>query len=89
LFRLCTLLRVCSSTTTPASGPGRPRGRLHNDTGEDACPERSDRNADAHLKRQIMGREVVVAVTNGRLDGFAVLTRTFGTWERILCQLDG
>ncbi len=32
-------------------------------------------NADAHLKRQIMGREVVVAVTNGRLD--------FGTWERI------
>jgi secondary thiamine-phosphate synthase enzyme len=39
----------------------------HNDTGED--------NADAHLKRQVMGREVVVAVTNGRLD--------FGTWERI------
>ena len=36
----------------------------HNDTGED--------NADAHMKRQIMGREVVVAVTNGRLD--------FGTW---------
>jgi thiamine phosphate synthase YjbQ (UPF0047 family) len=46
---------------------------LHNRTGED--------NADAHLKRQVMGREVVVAVTNGRLD--------FGTWERILCQLDG
>jgi secondary thiamine-phosphate synthase enzyme len=40
----------------------------HNRTGED--------NADAHLKRQVMGREVVVAVTNGRLD--------FGTWERIL-----
>jgi hypothetical protein len=39
----------------------------HNDTAED--------NADAHMKRQIMGREVVVAVTNGRLD--------FGTWERI------
>jgi secondary thiamine-phosphate synthase enzyme len=53
----------------------------HNRTGED--------NADAHLKRQIMGREVVVAVTNGRLDGFALLTRTFGTWERILCQLNG
>jgi thiamine phosphate synthase YjbQ (UPF0047 family) len=33
------------------------------------------------LKRQVMGREVVVAVTNSRLD--------FGTWERILCQLDG
>ncbi len=39
----------------------------HNMTGED--------NADAHLKRQIMGREVVVAVTNGRLD--------FGQWEQI------
>jgi thiamine phosphate synthase YjbQ (UPF0047 family) len=61
----------------------------HNDTGEDACPEQSDRNADAHMKCQIMGREVVVAVTNGRLDGFALLTRTFGTWERILCQLEG
>ena len=32
-------------------------------------------NADAHLKRQIMGREVVVAITNGKLD--------FGTWEQI------
>lgn len=39
----------------------------HNDTGED--------NADAHVKRQLMGREVVVAITKGRLD--------FGTWERI------
>lgn len=39
----------------------------HNDTGED--------NADAHIKRQLMGREAVVAITNGRLD--------FGTWERI------
>jgi thiamine phosphate synthase YjbQ (UPF0047 family) len=37
--------------------------------------------ADAHLKRQVMGREVMVAVTNGRLD--------FGTRERILCQLNG
>ncbi|MGC9335248.1 MAG: secondary thiamine-phosphate synthase enzyme YjbQ [Anaerolineae bacterium] len=46
----------------------------HNDTGED--------NADAHLKRQVMGREVVVAVTNGRLD--------FGTWERIFYgEFDG
>jgi thiamine phosphate synthase YjbQ (UPF0047 family) len=43
----------------------------HNRTGEDVCPARSDRNADAHLKRQVMGREIVVAVTNGRLDGFA------------------
>ncbi len=39
-------------------------------------------NADAHLKRQIMGREVVVAVTAGRLD--------FGTWERIFYgEFDG
>ena len=46
----------------------------HNDTGED--------NADAHMKRQIMGREVVVAVTDGRLD--------FGTWERIFYgEFDG
>src|SRR3984957_10697552 len=39
----------------------------HNDTGED--------NADAHIKRQIFGREVVVALTEGALD--------FGTWEQI------
>ncbi|MBP9038594.1 MAG: secondary thiamine-phosphate synthase enzyme YjbQ [Candidatus Syntrophosphaera sp.] len=39
-------------------------------------------NADAHLKRQIMGREVVVAVTNGRLD--------LGTWEQIFYgEFDG
>jgi secondary thiamine-phosphate synthase enzyme len=47
---------------------------LHNRTGED--------NGDAHLKRQIMGREVVVAVTNGRLD--------LGTWEQIFYgEFDG
>jgi secondary thiamine-phosphate synthase enzyme len=46
----------------------------HNDTGED--------NADAHMKRQIMGREVVVAVTNGQLD--------FGTWEQVFYgEFDG
>jgi secondary thiamine-phosphate synthase enzyme len=46
----------------------------HNRTGED--------NADAHLKRQVMGREVVVAVTNGELD--------FGTWEQIFYgEFDG
>ena len=39
-------------------------------------------NADTHLKRPVMGGEVV-AVTNRRQDGFALLTRTFGTWERI------
>ncbi len=39
-------------------------------------------NADAHLKRQVMGREVVVAVTDGRLD--------FGTWEQIFYgEFDG
>jgi hypothetical protein len=31
----------------------------------------------------VMGREVVVAATKGRLDVFALLTRTFGTWERL------
>ena len=46
----------------------------HNDTGED--------NADAHLKRQVMGREVVVAITNGALD--------FGPWETIFYgEFDG
>jgi secondary thiamine-phosphate synthase enzyme len=46
----------------------------HNQTGED--------NADAHLKRQVMGREVVVAVTGGRLD--------FGPWEQIFYgEFDG
>nr|WP_321513161.1 secondary thiamine-phosphate synthase enzyme YjbQ [uncultured Pseudodesulfovibrio sp.] len=39
-------------------------------------------NADAHMKRQVMGREVVVAITNGQLD--------FGTWERIFYgEFDG
>jgi secondary thiamine-phosphate synthase enzyme len=46
----------------------------HNRTGED--------NGDAHLKRQIMGREVTVAITNGKLD--------FGTWEQIFYgEFDG
>src|SRR5215468_4999267 len=46
----------------------------HNDTGED--------NADAHIKRQIMGREVVVAITRGKLD--------FGPWEQIFYgEFDG
>jgi secondary thiamine-phosphate synthase enzyme len=50
------------------------RSYRHNDTGED--------NADAHLKRQIMGREVVVAITNGKLD--------FGPWEQIFYgEFDG
>jgi len=46
----------------------------HNNTGED--------NADAHLKRQVMGREVVVAITKGKLD--------FGPWEQIFYgEFDG
>ena len=46
----------------------------HNDTGEE--------NADAHLKRQIMGREAVVAITKGKLD--------FGPWEQIFYgEFDG
>ena len=51
-----------------------PERYKHNRTGED--------NADAHLKRQIMGREVVVAVTKGKLD--------FGPWEQIFYgEFDG
>jgi secondary thiamine-phosphate synthase enzyme len=47
---------------------------LHNDTGED--------NADAHMKRQVMGREVLVAITDGNLD--------FGPWEQIFYgEFDG
>jgi secondary thiamine-phosphate synthase enzyme len=55
--------------------PEKPHNQYeHNRTGED--------NADAHLKRTIMGREVVVAVTNGKLD--------FGPWERIFYgEFDG
>ena len=46
----------------------------HNKTGED--------NADAHLKRQVMGREVVIAITDGKLD--------FGPWEEIFYgEFDG
>jgi len=47
--------------------PYEPVSQYRHNVGED--------NADAHLKRQIMGREIVAAVTNGKLD--------FGTWEQI------
>lgn len=55
--------------------PEKPHSQYrHNDTGED--------NADAHLKRTIMGRETVVAITDGRLD--------FGPWEQIFYgEFDG
>lgn len=56
-----------------SSDPSR-GGYRHNATGED--------NGDAHLKRQVMGREVVVAITAGALD--------FGTWEQIFYgEFDG
>jgi secondary thiamine-phosphate synthase enzyme len=51
-----------------------PQRYAHNRTGED--------NADAHMKRQIMGREVVIAITKGRLD--------FGPWEQVFYgEFDG
>jgi len=54
--------------------PHEPVSRYRHNVGED--------NADAHMKRQIMGREVVVAVTNGKLD--------FGPWEQIFYgEFDG
>jgi secondary thiamine-phosphate synthase enzyme len=54
--------------------PHAPVSQYRHNVGED--------NADAHLKRQVMGREVVVAVTAGKLD--------FGTWERIFYgEFDG
>ena len=54
--------------------PHEPVSRYRHNSGED--------NADAHLKRSVMGREVVVAVTEGRLD--------FGPWEQIFYgEFDG
>ena len=54
--------------------PHEPVSQYSHNTGED--------NADAHLKRQVMGREVIVAITNGRLD--------FGPWEQIFYgEFDG
>ncbi|MCD6281600.1 MAG: YjbQ family protein [Deltaproteobacteria bacterium] len=54
--------------------PHEPVSQYHHNVGEE--------NADAHMKRQIMGREVVVAVTEGRLD--------FGPWEQIFYgEFDG
>lgn len=54
--------------------PHEPISQYRHNNGED--------NADAHLKRQVMGREVVVAITNGKLD--------FGPWEQIFYgEFDG
>jgi len=58
-----------SASSDPKTG-----GYLHNRTGED--------NGDAHHKRQIMGREVIIAITNGKLD--------FGPWEQVFYgEFDG
>ncbi|NNF98931.1 MAG: YjbQ family protein [Desulfobacteraceae bacterium] len=54
--------------------PHSPPSQYHHNVGED--------NADAHMKRQLMGREVVVAISGGKLD--------FGTWEQIFYgEFDG
>jgi secondary thiamine-phosphate synthase enzyme len=54
--------------------PHEPVSQYHHNLGED--------NADAHMKRQVMGREVVIAVTKGKLD--------LGTWERVFYgEFDG
>ncbi len=56
------------------TAPYDPKGYRHHQTGED--------NGDAHLKRQLFGREVVVAITEGKLD--------FGPWEQIFYgEFDG
>ena len=71
--------RACTRTTRSGwrawpRSTRRPLATSHNRTGED--------NADAHLKRQVMGREVVVAITKGKLD--------FGPWEQIFYgEFDG
>ena len=73
--------KICYNKRVSANGSHkRPKEQWvvnqyrHNDTGED--------NADAHLKRQVMGRDVTVAITKGKLD--------FGPWEQIFYgEFDG
>src|SRR5256886_6786844 len=56
--------------------------RFDCDWSSDVCSSDLEDNADAHLKRQVMGREVVVAITDGKLD--------FGPWEQIFyAEFDG
>ena len=86
---LCNAMHITASVFINDDEPG-----LHNDFEvwlEGLAPEKPysrykhnsyEDNADAHLKRTIMGREVVVAVTNGKLD--------FGPWEQIFYgEFDG
>jgi len=88
-FVLCNAMHITSSVFINDDESG-----LHHDFElwlEKLAPEKPhsqyrhngfEDNADAHLKRQIMGREVVVAITNGKLD--------FGTWEQIFYgEFDG
>lgn len=88
-FVLCNAMNITASVFINDDEPG-----LHSDYEkwlEKLAPEKPysqynhngfEDNADAHLKRTIMGREVVCAITNGRLD--------FGTWEQIFYyELDG
>ena len=90
-FLLCNAMHITASVFINDDEPGlhedfrrwleqlapfdpSPARYRHNATGED--------NADAHLKRQVMGREVVIAVTNGKLD--------FGPWEQVFYgEFDG
>ena len=69
--------RACIKITSLARGTGSACASSqlpHNRTGED--------NADAHMKRQVMGREVVIAITKGKLD--------FGPWEQVFYgEFDG
>ncbi|MDR0566812.1 MAG: secondary thiamine-phosphate synthase enzyme YjbQ [Prevotellaceae bacterium] len=86
---LCNAMHITASVFINDDEPG-----LHHDFEvwlEKLAPEKpyaqyrhngAEDNADAHIKRTIMGREVVVAVTNGKLD--------FGTWEQIFYgEFDG
>ncbi len=75
LLRKVELQIVVNDDFLERLAPNEPHSQYrHNRTGED--------NGDAHIKRQFMGREVVVAVTNGKLD--------FGPWEQIFYgEFDG
>ena len=84
----CTSRRACSSTTTSRGCTRTTRRWLEELAPFDASPQRyhhnrtGEDNADAHMKRQVMGREVVVAITKGKLD--------FGPWEQIFYgEFDG
>jgi secondary thiamine-phosphate synthase enzyme len=71
---LCNAMHITASVFINDDAPEKPYSQYQHNGFED--------NADAHLKRTVMGREVLVAVTNGRLD--------FGPWEQIFYgEFDG